>query len=222
MAAATKRTKFYSLFDKSTPHYKDRWIVFPWEAIEVIKGDNESEGPTDAVIRLLEFIGEDVHREGLKETPARVLKSFKEIYGGYDVDPATHMKTFVEGACDEMVLLKDIEFYSTCEHHMQPFFGKAHIAYVPDNRVIGVSKLARVLDVYARRLQIQEKLTDQVAGALLRGLQPKGVAVVLEARHFCMVCRGVGKQNSIMTTSCLQGVFRRDAAARAEFFQLIK
>lgn len=170
---------------------------------------------------ILTLIGEDPNREGLRETPRRVLKSYGEIFGGYKQDPAEVMKCFDDGACDEMVVLRDIEFYSNCEHHMQPFFGKAHIAYLPDKRVLGVSKLARLLDIYARRLQIQERLTTQVSQALMTHLQPRGAACVIEAKHFCMVCRGVGKQNSTMITSSLLGAFKDDPATRAEFMSMI-
>ena len=175
----------------------------------------------DAIKTILLRIGEDPNREGLQETPKRVVESYREIYGGYGVDVEKLFKTFEDGACDEMVLLKDIEFYSVCEHHMQPFFGKAHIAYIPNGKVIGVSKLARVLDAYARRLQIQERLTKEVVAALDGHLKPNGSACVIEAKHFCMVCRGVHKQNSTMVTSELTGVFR-EAAVRAELFSLIR
>lgn len=170
---------------------------------------------------LLFHIGENPDREGLLETPARVAKSWDELFAGYKQDPAEVMKTFEDGACDEMVLLKDIEFYSMCEHHMLPFFGKAHVAYIPHGKVIGISKLARVLEIYSRRLQIQERLCQQVTQALAQHLQPKGAACVIEAQHFCMVCRGVNKQNSTMVTSSLWGAFR-DPEPRAELFSLIK
>jgi GTP cyclohydrolase I len=174
-----------------------------------------------AVETLLGYISEDPQREGLKDTPLRVVRSYDQIFGGYLLNPADEMKVFEDGACDEMVLLKEIEFYSVCEHHMQPFFGKAHIAYIPNGRVIGVSKLARVLDIYARRLQIQERICQQVVSALMEHLQPKGAACILEAKHFCMVCRGVQKQNSVMVTSSLEGVFKRDPATRQELYSLI-
>lgn len=179
-------------------------------------------GPLVEVSRILKFLGEDLERDGIRDTPARVIKSWEEIYGGYKVDVAKLFTVFEEKA-DEMVLLKDIEFFSNCEHHMQPFFGKAHIAYIPgDGKVVGVSKLARVLEAYSRRLQIQERIGQQVTGALMKYLSPKGAACVLEAKHFCMTCRGVNKQNSVMVTSSLEGVFKQDASTRAEFFALIK
>lgn len=207
---------FFALVDKQQEKsITEKWVVMPWERMV------DEKGPEENITRLLEYIGEKTGREGLIETPARVIKSYAEIYAGYRQDPADVMKVFEDGACDEMVLLRDIEFYSVCEHHMQPFFGRAHIAYLPDKRVLGVSKLARVLDIYARRLQVQERLTTQVTNALMKHLKPKGAACVVEAKHFCMVCRGVGKQNSRMITSSLQGAFKKDPATRAEFMSMI-
>lgn len=175
----------------------------------------------DALDTILTAIGEDAKREGLVETPSRVIRSWSEIYAGYHQNVEDCFKTFEDGACDEMVLLRNIEFFSTCEHHMQPFFGRAHVAYVPKGKVIGISKLARVLDVYARRLQIQERLCQQVTAALDKYLEPKGSACVIEAKHLCMACRGVQKQHSDMVTSSLSGVFR-EGAVRMEFLQLIR
>jgi GTP cyclohydrolase I len=213
---------FVALVNKLTdPASKDTWYVFPWEDFpDEPKG--ESEGPKDAVIRLLQFIGEDPKREGLQDTPKRVIKSYGELFGGYKLDPADAMTTFEDGACDEMVILKAVEFVSFCEHHMLPFIGQAHIAYVPNGKVIGVSKLARVLDIFARRLQIQERISKQVTAALMEHLQPKGAACVIESRHLCMVCRGVQKQHSVMVTSSLEGVFKTDPATRAEFMSMIR
>ena len=175
------------------------------------------------VAGILTCLGEDdLERDGIRNTPERVVKSWEEIYGGYKVKVEDLFTVFEEKA-DEMVLLKDIEFFSNCEHHMQPFFGKAHIAYIPSGgKVVGVSKLARVLEAYSRRLQIQERIGQQVTAALMQHLSPKGAACVLEAKHFCMTCRGVNKQNSIMVTSSLEGVFKTDPSTRAEFFALIK
>lgn len=165
-------------------------------------------------------------REGLRETPKRVVKSFMELYGGYALDPKKILGTTFrqEGyAYDEMVLLKNIELYSTCEHHMLPFYGRAHVAYIPNgNRVVGLSKLARLVDAFSRRLQIQEKLTNQIADAINEILEPQGAAVVIEAKHHCMCSRGVGKQNSSMTTSALRGVFKDKVEVRQEFLNLIK
>ena len=172
------------------------------------------------VRRLLEFMGEDPDREGLHRTPARVTSSLQWLTRGYQ----TSVEEVVAGAVyeephDSMVLVRDIEVYSLCEHHMLPFFGKAHVAYLPKGRIIGLSKLPRVLDVFARRLQIQERLTDQVADALMRVLEPHGVGVVIEAYHLCMMMRGVEKQNSKTVTSALRGSFL-DGKTRDEFLRL--
>jgi GTP cyclohydrolase I len=176
----------------------------------------------EAVTRVLSAIGDDPQREGLLKTPERVIKSWDKLYGGYREDPAEVLQTvFVEGSCDEMVILKDIEFYSTCEHHMLPFFGRCHIGYIPAGRVVGISKLARLLEVYARRLQIQERLTTQIAESLIEHLTPKGVMVIMEAQHFCMTARGVEKQDSIMVTSAMRGVFTLPEV-RSEFMSLVK
>lgn len=211
---------FFALVDKTTEMLtKNRFVVFPWERVT-----DETSGPLDNIRRLLQHIGDDPEREGLRETPLRVLKSHQHLFSGYGKDPADVMKVFEDGGedYDQMVLLKDIEFFSTCEHHMQPFFGRAHIAYIPDKKVLGISKLARLLEVFSRRLQIQERLTTQVADALMAHLEPKGCGVVLEAKHFCMVARGVEKQNSIMTTSALRGAFMHDATVRSEFMSMVK
>lgn len=203
---------FYSLYTAE----QGQWLVFPWEQMQ------DETGPTENVRRIITYIGDDFDREGLKETPDRVVKSWNTLYGGYNVDPKSVLKVFEEDSSDEMVVLKNIEFYSTCEHHMLPFFGKAHIAYIPDKKVVGISKLARVLETFARRLQIQERLCQQVTALLDCELKPKGSACILEAQHFCMTSRGVQKQNSIMTTSSLSGVFKTDPRARAELFEVIK
>lgn len=177
----------------------------------------------DLIKQLLIAIGEDPNREGLQETPKRVVKSWLEIYGGYKKNPAQILSTvFEDGACDEVVLLKNIAFSSTCEHHMLPFVGVAHTAYLPNGKVVGLSKLARLVDCFARRLQIQEKMTSQIADAMGEFLKPKGVAVVVEAHHQCMSCRGVNKQNTTMVTSAMRGVFRDKSSARAEVMLLIK
>lgn len=168
-------------------------------------------------------IGENPDREGLKDTPKRVVKSWKELYGGYKKRPGEILSTvFEDGSCDEMVILKDIEFTSTCEHHTLPFIGKAHVAYLPAGKVVGLSKLARLVDCFAKRLQIQEKLTQQIAHAIQKHLEPRGVAVVIAAHHQCMSCRGVGKKNTTMVTSSMLGAFRDDPAVRAEFLSLVK
>ena len=170
---------------------------------------------------ILKYIGEDPDRDGLKETPDRVVRSWVEMFSGYNQDPHSVLKTFEDGY-DEMVLLKNIEFSSTCEHHFLPFMGEAHIAYIPNKRVIGISKLARVLEIYSRRLQIQERLCAEVTKALDEVLTPLGSACILEASHLCMVCRGVKKQHSVMVTSSLTGVFRNKPEVRQELFSLIR
>jgi GTP cyclohydrolase I len=176
-----------------------------------------------AVREILIAIGEDPDREGLRDTPARVARSWAELFAGYQQDPADVLVTTfgdVEGY-DDLILLKDIPFYSTCEHHMLPFIGVAHVAYLPKDRVVGLSKLARLVDVYARRLQIQERMTQEIARAIMEHLQPLGCAVVIEATHGCMVCRGVRKEGAKMVTSALKGDFQ-NPATRAEFLALIR
>lgn len=160
-------------------------------------------------------------REGLVETPSRVAKAYLHLFSGYSKSPEDVMKTFTEGACEEMVVVKNIEFYSTCEHHMIPFFGKAHIAYIPNGRVIGISKLARLLEIYARRLQIQERLGAQVVDAIMKHLNAKGAMCVIEAQHLCMCARGVEKQGAVTVTSAIRGAFN-NAETRNEFLQLVK
>jgi GTP cyclohydrolase I len=209
-------TPFIALIEKGHPIYSGCWVVFPWEEA------NQETGVEENIRRVLEYIGEDPNREGLIETPKRVVRSFEKLYGGYAQNPQDILKTFTEGACDEMVLLKNIELYSTCEHHMLPFYGKAHIAYIPNGKVVGVSKLARLLEIYARRLQIQERIGQQITEALDTYLKPKGSACIIEAQHFCMVSRGVEKQNSIMVTSSLTGVFRNSIDTRNELLSLLK
>jgi GTP cyclohydrolase I len=177
----------------------------------------------EAVRTLLRWAGDDPSREGLIDTPARVARAWKEYCRGYDEDPAYHLsRTFREvGGYDEIVLLKDIPFQSHCEHHMAPIIGHAHIAYLPRHRVVGISKLARLLDVYAKRLQIQEKLTAQIANTLNEVLQPRGVAVVIDASHQCMTTRGVHKPGTSMVTSRMLGAFRTDPSTRREFLAII-
>lgn len=173
---------------------------------------------------LLGFIGDDPGREGLIETPERVVKAFGEYFSGYQEDPSEHLKkTFeeVEGY-DEVVLVSDIDVFSHCEHHMAPFVGKAHVAYIPNGKVVGLSKLARLVDGYAKRLQVQEKLTMQIANAIEEVLQPAGVAVIIQCQHFCMCYRGVRKPTAMTTTSKLSGAFLNNPSSRLELFQLIK
>lgn len=172
---------------------------------------------------ILEEIGENPAREGLRDTPKRAAKAISYLTQGYeeDLDKVVNGALF-EADTQEIVLVKSIEMYSLCEHHLLPFIGKCHVAYIPDRKVIGLSKIARIVDVFARRLQIQEKLTKQIAEAINKYTKPQGVAVVIEAQHMCMMMRGVGKQNSVMVTSCVMGEFHDDPATRAEFFSLIR
>jgi GTP cyclohydrolase IA len=172
---------------------------------------------------LLEAIGENPEREGLLRTPTRAAKAFEFLTNGYrqDLDEIVNSAIFSSDA-SEIILVKDIELYSMCEHHLIPFIGRAHVAYIPNGKVIGLSKVARIVDVFARRLQIQEQLTVQIADALMKTLHPAGVGVVVEAKHLCMMMRGVEKQNSVMKTSCLLGSFKEDARTRSEFLALLK
>ncbi len=177
----------------------------------------------EAVRTLLLWAGDDPEREGLVDTPARVARAFEDWFSGYSEDPLKYLKrTFeeVEGY-DEMIVLRDIEFESHCEHHMAPIIGHAHVGYLPNNKVVGISKLARVVEAYARRLQVQEKMTAQIANCIQDVLQPKGVGVVIEASHQCMTTRGVHKTNVSMVTSTMLGDFRKDEKTRAEFMQII-
>ena len=175
---------------------------------------------------MLEMIGEKPDREGLRETPARVAKAWDEWFAGYDQDPAAVLKAFEDGAelmeTDSMVIVRDIEFYTHCEHHMAPFFGKVHIGYIPNGKVVGLSKLARVADIFAKRLQVQERLTGQIAQALDDNLNPHGVGVVVQATHFCMCSRGVNKQGSTTITSALKGTMKNEPECRAEFLRLLE
>ena len=183
------------------------------------KGDKEFE---EIVRRQLELIGEDPSREGLLRTPARVAASLKFLTQGYGSDARSVIgEGIFEEKHDNMIMVRDIELYSMCEHHLLPFVGKAHVAYIPEGKVIVLSKVARIVDMFARRLQIQENLTIQIADALMKTLRPTGVAVVIEAKHLCMMMRGVEKQNSVMKTSCLLGSFKEDARTRAEFLALL-
>lgn len=176
--------------------------------------------PEIAVREIIAAIGDNPTREGLVDTPSRVVRSWEKLYGGYNQSAESVLKTsFVEGACHEMVVLRDIEFYSTCEHHMLPFFGRVHIGYIPDGKVVGVSKLARLVEVFARRLQIQERMTAQIADSIMTILGAKGCMVVASAQHFCMTSRGVEKQNSEMVTSAVRGCFE-SSDPRQEFLRL--
>ena len=176
----------------------------------------------ETIKSLLEQIGEDTEREGLKDTPKRVAKSYQKIFGGYKINPEDVITTFDGEDYDEMIICKDIDFYSTCEHHMLPFFGKISIGYIPNSKIVGLSKLPRIAEIFSRRLQNQERITMQVANCLNDLIQPRGVGVVIEASHFCMMARGVEKQNSKMTTSHFTGLFKKDQRTRSEFLGLIK
>lgn len=215
---------FDALFRKSTTPDQvapgatqlDGWLVFPWET-----GDEQA-GPTDAVRRILQHVGEDPDREGLLDTPKRVVKAFGEMTDGYALDPAVVLgTTFDVGNCDELVLVTGIEFTSLCEHHLLPFVGTASVGYLPGARVVGLSKLARLVDLYAHRLQVQERLTTQVATAIMQHLDAQAAGVVITAHHSCMSCRGVRKPTARMTTSAMLGKLRDDPAMRAEFLRLV-
>jgi GTP cyclohydrolase I len=196
-------------------HFTDQVV----ETAEVIPSEVE-----EAIRTLLRWAGDDPGREGLIDTPKRVARAWREYCRGYHEDPAVHLeRTFEDaGGYDEIVLLSDVQFHSHCEHHMAPIVGRAHIAYLPHNRVVGISKVARVLHGYARRLQIQERLAAQVADCIWTHLKPRGVAVVLQATHGCMTSRGVGTAGVVMTTSRMMGVFREDAASRREVLSLMR
>ena len=184
-----------------------------------------SQSEAEAAVRtLLRWAGDDPDREGLLETPARVARSYRELFAGYETDPRAYLeKTFEEvGGYDELVVLKDIRFVSFCEHHMLPVVGRAHVGYLPTDRVVGISKLARVVHGFARRLQIQEKMTSEIATAIHEVLRPQGVGVVVEAEHSCMTLRGVNTAGASLSTSCLMGVIRDDPRTREEFLRLVR
>ena len=174
-----------------------------------------------AVRLFLEGIGEDVSREGLIDTPDRIARMCEELYGGMEEDAAAHLSKTFSVDSSEMVIERDIQFYSTCEHHILPFYGKAHIAYIPDGKVVGLSKLARTVEVFARRLQLQEQLTGQIADALMEYMQPKGALVMIEAEHMCMTMRGIKKPGSRTMTMAKRGVFESNPALEERFFRLL-
>jgi GTP cyclohydrolase I len=190
------------------------WLTFPWEI-------NEGTGAEDLVVRLLQYVGEDPQRDGLKDTPRRVLKAWKDMTAGYGQDPTEILSKSFEVQHDELIMLRGIEFHSTCEHHLLPFYGTAAVGYIPTKTVVGISKLARLVECYARRLQIQERLTRQVADSIMDVIKPLGVGVVVKAKHACMGCRGVQKPDSDMVTSVTTGILRDDPRARAEFLSLV-
>jgi GTP cyclohydrolase IA len=211
-----------------TPIYAERLLKIIQLSGQSCKCDGFDKDIVRACLRLIfAYLGEDPNREGLLETPDRIIKSYKKLYGGYLQDPEKTLGKTFEVGYEQMVVLANIPFYSTCEHHMLPFFGKAHIGYIPKKiegkyRVVGISKLARLLECYARRLQIQERLTIQIAETIEKVLDPVGIAVVIEAQHFCMTARGVEKSTAVMKTNCMKGVFLEKAAARQEFFMSCK
>ncbi len=175
----------------------------------------------DAVTEILSAVGENLERDGIKGTPQRVAKMYSELLAGMREDPKGHLRHVFTEKYDEIVLLRGIPFYSICEHHLMPFIGSAHVAYLPAGAVLGVSKLARVVDCFSHRLQVQERLTDQIADFLMDSLKPKGVAVVLEASHSCMTIRGIKKPGSVMVTSSLRGIFKKDPRSRSEIMSLM-
>ncbi len=200
-------------FDQEAPELYRRTDMYDDEAIRVI---------AERVRDILTAIGEDPKREGLLKTPVRVARAYQFLTHGYALDARTILESALfEEDYSEMILVKDIEVYSLCEHHALPFFGKAHVAYIPDGKIVGLSKLARVVDVYARRLQVQERLTLQIRDVIQEVLRPLGVAVVIEAQHLCMMMRGAQKQNSVTTTSAMSGEFMKDVT-RAEFMRLVR
>jgi GTP cyclohydrolase I len=192
--------------------------------VKVMQPKQQEEGPIADYMRgILHEIGEDPSREGLLRTPLRAEKALKFLTSGYDADLAEIVNGAVfHEACDEMVVVKDIEFFSLCEHHMLPFYGKAHVAYIPNNKIIGLSKIPRIVDMFARRLQVQERLTQQIAHCLQEVLEPQGVGVIIEARHFCMMMRGVEKQHSGTVTSAMLGSMRQRKDTRDEFLGLVR
>jgi len=210
-------TLFYALIDKRVTDYHGQYIIFPWE--------ESAEGSfSDNVTRLLQFVGEDPKRGGLLETPHRVAKAWKHWCKGYGQDVASVLKVFEDGGegYDQMVTVKDIPIYSHCEHHLAAIFGTATISYIPNGKIVGLSKLSRVADIFARRLQVQERLTCQIADALVEHLQPKGVGVVIKARHMCMESRGVCQQGHHTITTALRGAMLDEPATRAEFLNLAR
>jgi GTP cyclohydrolase I len=202
-------------------------IENPKKTLQVVDSETTArpsrEEAEDAVRTLIQWAGDDPGREGLTDTPARVVRSYEEFFNGYDACPRTILeKTFEEtDGYDEIVLLRDIRFESHCEHHMAPIIGRAHVAYLPKHRVVGISKLARLVDLFAKRLQIQEKMTAQIANTIEKILEPHGVAVIIEASHHCMTTRGIHKPGAVMTTSRMLGAFRNDASTRREFLAMI-
>lgn len=209
---------FHVLFDKRTDEYAGKWLVLPWES-----GD-ETGDIEDNIRRIIQYIGDDPKREGLLETPKRVAKALRERMSGYLIDPNELLKTFEDGAerVDEMVIVHNIPVVSKCEHHMEDITGIAHVGYIPSGRIIGLSKLARIVDAFARRLQVQERMTNQIADLLQTTLDPRGVGVLIRAAHNCMSTRGVKIHGSLTTTSAMRGALLTKPEARAEFLALCR
>lgn len=209
---------FFALIDKRIDaEFAGQWIVFPWE----VSAEGDTSG-NDIVVRLLQFVGEDANREGLHDTPKRVIKAWRHWTSGYSKSAKDILKVFEDGAesYDQMVIVKDIPIYSHCEHHLAAIIGTATIAYIPDGKIVGLSKLSRLADMFARRLQVQERLTDQIADALVEHLNPLGVGVLIKARHLCMESRGVCQQGHHTITTALRGVIKNEPQTRAEFLKL--
>lgn len=210
---------FFALLDKRTDEqFRGEWIVFPWEVTD----EGADDSGTDVITRLLQLVGENPSREGLLETPTRVVKAWRHWCSGYGKDPAKLLKVFEDGGetYDQMVLVKDIPIYSHCEHHLAAIIGTASIAYIPNGKIVGLSKLSRLADMFARRLQVQERLTDQIADALVEHLQPVGVGVIIKARHLCMESRGVCQQGHHTVTTALRGAIKEEPQTRSEFLRL--
>ena len=218
-AEAYPSKPFIVMYDKPRKNMMNHWISLPWEI-----GKEVDHSAEDIPLRLLQYIGEDVTRGGLLETPQRYLKAWEHYTSGYNKDPRAVLKEFQDGAekYNEMVLVKNIPVFSHCEHHLAPFYGVAHVAYIPNGKIVGLSKLARLVDIFMRRLQVQERLTSQIADTLDEVLSPVGVAVVLNCQHTCMIARGVQVQGSTTVTSTMLGAFREQPETRAEFMGLIK
>ena len=209
--------------DASQPHNLGQSIAGMARSYGIIKSSISLENTMEEHFsQLIQAIGEDITREGLVDTPKRAAEAFRFLNNGYhkSLDNVLNNAIF-ESDTEDMVIVKEIELYSLCEHHLLPFTGKCHVAYLPRGKVLGLSKVARIVDMYARRLQIQERLTKQIADAIQEAVNPRGVAVVIEAKHLCMMMRGVEKQNSVMTTSCMLGQFRENISTRSEFLNLI-
>lgn len=211
--------QYYSIVKKTENEKAEGiWYKFPWETSEDTEG-----GMKQAVVALLRGMGEDPKREGLRDTPRRVAQMWAELTSGYKSDPAKILSTtFSKESYDEMIVVKDIKFFSTCEHHLAPFYGIAHFAYIPNSCVVGLSKVHRLVEMFARRLQIQERMTIEIGTTFEKIVKPKGVAVVIEATHLCTMMRGVKKENSKMVTSYLGGVFRAELPTRQEFLSIVK